>query len=343
MVNIFLRKFRAWFPDYKTVAPILATAFAVDEWRILSIVYELEGDLFYGRMYELEDDLFFDRYKKKLLKQTRLIKFESDPDPLITQLFVKQDDTSECPICYEILTLPLQTNCKHKFCARCLFTVLDCPPFDCPMCRSKVMSIKPAYKPNEISFDFEMKSIPDDIKQSMILCSANIKFYNRKFEKKENSSENHNKRCEFMGRMLKWTMGLGFAIFCTTIFILRYTEPSRLYYVKLNQLQVEHGFSLSNQNWSFWISSLQIFTTVVAFLEILCLVILYAALIDACMRLDKKRKPQQIENPEFVTAIIILFLCVCFCCLICYYIFNFGSFYSFWIAPFIIRAIWNSI
>merc|ERR1712071_434253 len=59
VVNIFLRKFRAWFPDYKTVAPILATAFAVDEWRILSIVYELEGDLFYGRMYELEDDLFF--------------------------------------------------------------------------------------------------------------------------------------------------------------------------------------------------------------------------------------------------------------------------------------------
>jgi len=55
----------------------------------------------------------------------------------------------DCPICYDLTTLPAETNCRHVFCARCILrcweitesrgggsTILNA--LKCPMCRSEV-------------------------------------------------------------------------------------------------------------------------------------------------------------------------------------------------------------
>jgi len=33
----------------------------------------------------------------------------------------KNADENECPICYEFLSLPVKTNCRHVFCSHCIF------------------------------------------------------------------------------------------------------------------------------------------------------------------------------------------------------------------------------
>lgn len=49
---------------------------------------------------------------------------------------LKEQDLS-CPICEEIMQLPVRTPCNHRFCSACLSFWLDeCPKRTCPMCRA---------------------------------------------------------------------------------------------------------------------------------------------------------------------------------------------------------------
>ena len=39
----------------------------------------------------------------------------------------KTSDQNECAICYEEITRPKTLTCGHKFCFKCVSTVVNCP------------------------------------------------------------------------------------------------------------------------------------------------------------------------------------------------------------------------
>ena len=43
-----------------------------------------------------------------------------------------------CPICKELLSVPIETSCEHYFCAECLIGVFEsCDVASCPLCKEQ--------------------------------------------------------------------------------------------------------------------------------------------------------------------------------------------------------------
>jgi len=111
---------------------------------------------------------------------------------------VQSSTQDDCPICYEVFTLPVETNCRHTFCARCTIvcwetteargggnTILS--PLHCPMCRTEVSTLIPRF---EFSEDLaenvgENSDVSDTDRQATIQhikeTNDKIKAYNRRF------------------------------------------------------------------------------------------------------------------------------------------------------------------
>ena len=47
-----------------------------------------------------------------------------------------------CPICLESLDTPAISNCNHKFCKNCIDELINTKKFNCPLCRTKITTIK---------------------------------------------------------------------------------------------------------------------------------------------------------------------------------------------------------
>ena len=44
-----------------------------------------------------------------------------------------------CPICKELLSVPIETSCEHYFCAECLKGVFEsCDVASCPLCKAQL-------------------------------------------------------------------------------------------------------------------------------------------------------------------------------------------------------------
>jgi len=114
---------------------------------------------------------------------------------------VSSSNTDDCPICYEVFTLPVETNCRHTFCANCAIlcwetteargggnTILS--PLHCPMCRSEVTLLVPRFEFSEELVE-ELPEGDDDglvsdrqaVIQHVKTTNEKVKSYNRRFSK----------------------------------------------------------------------------------------------------------------------------------------------------------------
>ena len=54
-------------------------------------------------------------------------------------------EPESCPICLSLMSFPVDTNCGHTFCVRCILSYWQHDqwprPARCPVCRSRVSSI----------------------------------------------------------------------------------------------------------------------------------------------------------------------------------------------------------
>jgi len=107
---------------------------------------------------------------------------------------VTSQNTEDCPICYETFTLPVETNCRHTFCARCAIvcwetteargggnTILS--PLHCPMCRTEVSSLIPRYVFSEEQLENSDSAVIQHIKDT----DQKVKQYNRRFSQSRRS------------------------------------------------------------------------------------------------------------------------------------------------------------
>ena len=85
--------------------------------------------------------------------------------------------TDDCAICLDLLQLPLQTPCRHLFCAECIRGLLlsgrgaEKGTGQCPLCRAD-LSINQLYKPNvqeEVDDDEEKDGGDDEQKQHPVV------------------------------------------------------------------------------------------------------------------------------------------------------------------------------
>jgi len=97
----------------------------------------------------------------------------------------------DCPICYDTMTLPVETNCRHLFCARCIIlcwettesrgggtTILNI--LKCPLCRGDVSNLIARFTdaPAEV---LQSESDKDAEKNYISETKAKINDYNRRF------------------------------------------------------------------------------------------------------------------------------------------------------------------
>merc|ERR1711976_928134 len=101
---------------------------------------------------------------------------------------ISSENTEDCPICYEPFTLPVETNCRHTFCARCAIvcwettesrgggnTILS--PLHCPMCRAEVSSFVPRFTVPEFAETEGREAEINYIKET----NQKLQEYNRRF------------------------------------------------------------------------------------------------------------------------------------------------------------------
>jgi len=102
---------------------------------------------------------------------------------------VEASNTQDCPICYDIFTLPIETSpCRHAFCARCAIacwqttesrgggnTILS--PLHCPMCRTEVNAFVPRFTVPEFAETEGREAEINYIKET----NQKLQEYNRRF------------------------------------------------------------------------------------------------------------------------------------------------------------------
>lgn len=75
------------------------------------------------------------------------------------RLFVESQE--DCPVCYEVPTSPVMTNCKHAFCRACITKAMELQQ-RCPMCRNSLTEeclLEPAPEGStDDNFDTETQS-----------------------------------------------------------------------------------------------------------------------------------------------------------------------------------------
>ena len=79
------------------------------------------------------------------------------------QLFIESQE--ECPVCYDVMTDPVITHCKHAFCRKCITKVIELQ-HKCPMCRAELSEDKLIDPPPEHSAEEEEKTLDTEIKSS---------------------------------------------------------------------------------------------------------------------------------------------------------------------------------
>jgi len=112
---------------------------------------------------------------------------------------VSSSNTEDCPICYEVFTLPVETNCRHTFCANCAIlcwetteargggnTILS--PLHCPMCRSEVSTLVPRFEFSEELIEGlpegeDLMTERQAVIQHIKTTNEKLKSYNRRFSK----------------------------------------------------------------------------------------------------------------------------------------------------------------
>ena len=48
---------------------------------------------------------------------------------------------TNCPICLDVLSLPVTLGCSHTFCCTCLITWINESHFSCPICRTLITKL----------------------------------------------------------------------------------------------------------------------------------------------------------------------------------------------------------
>jgi len=97
----------------------------------------------------------------------------------------------DCPICYDTLTLPIETNCRHVFCARCIILCWETTEsrgggsttlsiLKCPLCRGDVSNLIPRFTdaPEEV---LQSQQDKDAEKRYISETKTKINDYNRRF------------------------------------------------------------------------------------------------------------------------------------------------------------------
>jgi len=119
---------------------------------------------------------------------------------LVVPVFYQDQD---CPICMDVLLCPVETNCRHAFCAKCLLLAWKTPeargsgpttlsPLSCPMCRQEVSMMVPKFELMPIP-ENSTTSIPPagsdqtqpltftEEKKYVTEAQAELRAYNRRF------------------------------------------------------------------------------------------------------------------------------------------------------------------
>ncbi|KAF7257297.1 hypothetical protein EG68_05667 [Paragonimus skrjabini miyazakii] len=93
--------------------------------------------------------------------------------PSVESTRTSENDQEECPICMESLTFGVETDCAHRFCARCFCLhwkrTLYSRHITCPMCRSHVHTLTKRFTQEENELSSAQKSA----------LSADIDLFNR--------------------------------------------------------------------------------------------------------------------------------------------------------------------
>ena len=83
-------------------------------------------------------------------------------------------ETEQCPICLDMLTMPIETNCGHIFCGSCIIAYWDAGSWlrgmNCPICRQEVSLL---LAPSTLTEE----EVTDEARQSLL----RINDYNRRF------------------------------------------------------------------------------------------------------------------------------------------------------------------
>jgi len=120
----------------------------VRELRIISVILDLRLK---PRKQEMVQEILAGLYERKMyaLILLRLERIENGTQKIIVkttaQEVEKQDETLECPICFESCSFEkiFTTNCNHTFCTSCTTQHLKKDTHNkCPMCRTKITSLE---------------------------------------------------------------------------------------------------------------------------------------------------------------------------------------------------------
>jgi E3 ubiquitin-protein ligase RNF1/2 len=82
-----------------------------------------------------------------------------------------------CPICLDLLTCTMTSECLHRFCSECITTALMRGNKECPTCRKKIIS-KRSLRPDP-NFDFLISKIWPDRKQYDVECNASMQLFQK--------------------------------------------------------------------------------------------------------------------------------------------------------------------